>query len=162
MKWRQTDSRLGANRGTDGIGGCSNPRRASGRRIGSKCGEYIGARSVRMMRVGCVVRCMLRFAGAARHRGSLSCRLTQPDSPSLIRISSSFDSGAIEIGIRSSRNRDVVRDSTSQNSSRQPPGIFTQWYSFSGCIGARQTRRCVIRFLNAGACHVSRRRWTDY
>ena len=65
----------------------------------------------------------------------------------MIRISSSFDSGAIEI-VSIATEHDVERiDLRIRRDSHQD---FTQWFHFR-LQGARG-RRCVLRFLNAGAC----------
>ena len=65
----------------------------------------------------------------------------------MIRISSHFDSGAIEV-VSISSEPDVDRiDLRIRRDSHQD---FTQWFHFR-LHGARG-RRCVVRFLNAGAC----------
>jgi murein tripeptide amidase MpaA len=65
----------------------------------------------------------------------------------MIRISSSFDSGAIEVASISD-DADVARiDLRIRRDSHQD---FTQWFHFR-LQGARR-RSCALRFLNAGAC----------
>ena len=65
----------------------------------------------------------------------------------MIRISSSFDSGAIEI-VSISTEAEIDRiDLRIRRDSHQD---FTQWFHFR--LQGVQGRRCVLRFLNAGAC----------
>ena len=65
----------------------------------------------------------------------------------MIRISSNFDSGAIEIASLASDGQDERIDLRIRRDSHQD---FTQWFHFR-LQGARE-RACVIRFLNAGLC----------
>ena len=65
----------------------------------------------------------------------------------MIRISSNFDSGAIEIASLESDGQNERIDLRIRRDSHQD---FTQWFHFR-LQGARK-RPCVIRFLNAGQC----------
>jgi murein tripeptide amidase MpaA len=67
----------------------------------------------------------------------------------MIRISSSFDSGAIEIASLTTDDQSGIEqiDLRIRRDSHQD---FTQWFHFR-LQGARD-RRCAIRFLNAGLC----------
>ncbi len=65
----------------------------------------------------------------------------------MIRISSNFDSGAIEIASLATDDQDERIDLRIRRDSHQD---FTQWFHFR-LQGARD-RSCVIRFLNAGQC----------
>ncbi len=65
----------------------------------------------------------------------------------MIRISSNFDSGAIEIASLATDGNDERMDLRIRRDSHQD---FTQWFYFR-LQGARE-RACVIRFLNAGQC----------
>jgi len=65
----------------------------------------------------------------------------------MIRISSSFDSGAIEVVSIASEPEVERIDLRIRRDSHQD---FTQWFHFR-LQGARG-RRCVLRFVNAGAC----------
>ena len=74
----------------------------------------------------------------------------------MIRISSQFDSGAIEVSAIDS-GTDVARiDLRIRRDSHQD---FTQWFHFR-LQGARG-RRCALRFVNAGACTYPDG-WVDY
>ncbi len=65
----------------------------------------------------------------------------------MIRISSSFDSGAIEVASISEK-QDVARlDLRIRRDSHQD---FTQWFHFR--VQGVRGRACALRFLNAGAC----------
>ncbi|HEX4473980.1 MAG TPA: M14-type cytosolic carboxypeptidase [Polyangiaceae bacterium] len=65
----------------------------------------------------------------------------------MIRISSTFDSGAIDV-VQIAEETELVRvDVRIRRDSHQD---FTQWFHFR-LHGARG-RRCVVRFLNAGEC----------
>ena len=65
----------------------------------------------------------------------------------MIRISSNFDSGAIEIASLATDDQNERIDLRIRRDSHQD---FTQWFHFR-LQGARD-RSCVIRFLNAGQC----------
>ena len=65
----------------------------------------------------------------------------------MIRISSQFDSGAIEVASLASRDGSERIDLRIRRDSHED---FTQWFHFR-LQGAR-ARPCVIRFLNAGQC----------
>ena len=74
----------------------------------------------------------------------------------MIRISSQFDSGAIEVSSVDSE-ADVERiDLRIRRDSHQD---FTQWFHFR--VQGVRGRRCAIRFLNAGACTYPDG-WVDY
>lgn len=74
----------------------------------------------------------------------------------MIRISSSFDSGAIEIDSISTGSGLERIDLRIRRDSHQD---FTQWFHFR-LQGARD-RRCLIRFVNAGTCTYPDG-WTGY
>jgi murein tripeptide amidase MpaA len=74
----------------------------------------------------------------------------------MIRISSGFDSGAIDV-VSTTGDADVERiDVRIRRDSHQD---FTQWFHFR--IGDVRARRCVVRFLNAGECTYPSG-WEDY
>jgi murein tripeptide amidase MpaA len=74
----------------------------------------------------------------------------------MIRISSTFDSGAIDV-VKIAEEPDAVRiDLRIRRDSYQE---FTQWFHFR-LHGARG-RRCLVRFLNAGQCTYPNG-WIDY
>ena len=74
----------------------------------------------------------------------------------MIRISSQFDSGAIEV-VSLAREDGVER--IDLNIRRDSHQDFTQWFHFRA-QGVRG-QRCVLRFLNAGACTYADG-WKDY
>ncbi len=74
----------------------------------------------------------------------------------MIRISSSFDSGAIDLVSIASRDDGEHVDVRIRRDSHQD---FTQWFHFR-LHGARG-RRCVVRFVNAAACTYPGG-WDDY
>ena len=65
----------------------------------------------------------------------------------MIRISSSFDSGAIEVDAIATRDEIEHIDVRIRRDSHQD---FTQWFHFR--VQGARGRRCTIRFVNAGAC----------